>query len=240
MLTIPGVLMLELEGRGAGAVPLCGRCRPHLEAGQHVCFGVSPFNGHFTRERVAALAAWGRRRFRSMHFFVPDVPAVATLEALGYPRERAEHKARRQANLVRNKIRAALRDLDVDDPDGAILDWAALAGNERYRDLLAQATGLFEADAGFRGVCLEATEWVLRGRLPAGATPTAEQLGCAVRYLLAELPLFVDTAGIVGEETSVFCYHDRVSFLERFYRSEFALTPAASQGFAVVVDGISA
>lgn len=150
--------MFETAARGEFAVPLCCRCRPHLDSGEHACFGISPFNGHFTRERVAALAAWGRRQFRSMHFFVPDVPAAATLEALGYSPERAESKARRQANLVRNKIRAALRGVGVDDPDHSILDWAALTGNERFRDLLATATGLFVADEGFRAACLEATE----------------------------------------------------------------------------------
>jgi cyclo(L-tyrosyl-L-tyrosyl) synthase len=228
--------MLEPADRDALAAPLCGRCRPHLEAGQHACFGVSPFNGHFTRERVAALAAWGHRPFASMHFFVPDVPAEATLEALGYAPERAAQKARRQANLVRNKIRAALLAVGVSDPDRSILDWAVLSRNDRYQELLAMATGLFETDDTFRSTCLDATAWVLQGRLSAGTTVAASQSKVAVRYLLAELPLFVDTAGIVGEEVSVFCYHDRVSFLERFYRSELALKPVDGQGFAVVAD----
>lgn len=169
-----------------------------------------------------------------MHFFVPDVPAAATLEALGYAPERAAQKARRQANLVRNKIRAALLAVGVSDPDRSILDWAALSRNDRYQELLAMATGLFETDDTFRSTCLDATAWMLQGRLSADTTVAASQSKCAVRYLLAELPLFVDTAGIVGEEVSVFCYHDRVSFLERFYRSELALKQVVGQGFAVV------
>jgi cyclo(L-tyrosyl-L-tyrosyl) synthase len=219
-------------------VPLCGRCGPHLDSGLHACFGISPFNGHFTRERVAALAAWGHKRFQSMHFFVPDEPAAATLEALGYSPERAAFKARRQANLVKNKIRAALAGVGVDDPEASILDWATLTANDRYRQLLDTVTVLFETDVGSRAACLDATAWVLEGRMPTATSPTASQLSCAVRYLLAELPLFVDTAGIVGEEVSVFCYHDRVSFLERFYRGELALKPLARQGFALVSSDI--
>ncbi|MGH9185792.1 MAG: tRNA-dependent cyclodipeptide synthase [Acidimicrobiales bacterium] len=216
---------------------MCGRCRPHLEARRHVCFGISPFNGHFTRSRVAAMAAWGRQQFGSMHFFVPDVPAASTLEALGYAPERAASKARRQANLVRNKIRAALSGVGVDKPDEFILDWAALSGNDRYRELLTTATELFDGDAGFRRACLDATAWVLGSRMAPDTAASPRQLGCAVRYLLAEVPLFADAAGIVGQELSVFCYHDRVPFLERFYRGELAVRPAARQGFALLATG---
>ncbi len=77
---------------------------------------------------------------------------------------------------------------------------------------------------------------MLENRLPAGSAATDDQLRCAVRYLLAELPLFTDTGGIVGVESSVFCYHQGIGFLQRFYRGELAWKPAEGQGFGVLTE----
>lgn len=214
--------------------PLCGRCRAPLASRANACFGISPFNSYFTTERLTDLARWGLREFAGVHFFVPDAPAAYTLEALGYSPDRAVHKARRQGQYLRNKIRRALIDLGLRDPDRLVLGWSELEGNWRYLRLHAQAQRLFERDPGFRAACLDASRWVLDKRLPPGSSPTPEQLHGAARYFLAELPLFADTADIVGTASSVFCYHQCIPFLHRFYRGELAWKPAVGQGFAVL------
>ncbi|MEU0465445.1 tRNA-dependent cyclodipeptide synthase [Amycolatopsis sp. NPDC006131] len=214
--------------------PLSARCRQPLVSRAHICFGISPFNGYFTPERLAHLAAWGLREFAGVHFFVPDAPAAYTLEAMGYPPERARHKARRQGQYLRNKIRRALTDLGVPDPDRLVLGSAELEGRRRYRRLLAEAERQFDRDIEFRTACLDASRWVLDNRLPPGCTPTPAQLHCAVRYFLAELPLFTDTAGIVDAGSSVFGYHQCIPFLHQLYRGELAWKPVTGQGFAVL------
>jgi cyclo(L-tyrosyl-L-tyrosyl) synthase len=75
---------------------------------------------------------------------------------------------------------------------------------------------------------------VLSGKLPEGSAPSEQQVECAVRYFLAELPLFVDTPAIVGAGSSVFCYHQPPDVLRRLYGRELSLRPAPGQGFAVV------
>ncbi|MEV0676132.1 tRNA-dependent cyclodipeptide synthase [Actinosynnema sp. NPDC050436] len=214
--------------------PLTEHCAAPLRSGRHVCIGVSPFNSYFTVERIAALARWAMREFERFHFFVPDRAAVHTLEALGYDPARARLKARRQGQYVVNKICRALRDLDVPCPADHVLDGAALAENPCYQGLLAQAHGLFATDEGFAGQCLEATRWVLDRRLPDGAAPTDTQLRQAVRYFLAELPMFVDTPAVAGVDSSVFAYHQRVGFLELLYARELAWRPRPEQGFVVL------
>ncbi|SFQ54351.1 cyclo(L-tyrosyl-L-tyrosyl) synthase [Amycolatopsis arida] len=214
--------------------PLSIHCRQPLTHRTHVCFGISPFNSYFTTERITDLARWGLDEFGAMHFFVPDVPAAYTLEALGYPPERAAHKARRQGQYLRNKIARALSQLGVHHPDRLILGWSELDANRRYRRLLGEAQRLFDREPDFQAACLTASRWVLDKRLAAGAAPTDDQLRAAVRYFLAELPLFADTRSIVGTPSSVFCYHQCIPFLHQFYRGELPWRPIAGQGFAVL------
>ncbi|CAM4339680.1 tRNA-dependent cyclodipeptide synthase [Nocardia ninae] len=216
--------------------PLSIHCHAPVARGAHVCFGISPFNSYFTPQRIIDLARWGFAEFDAAHFFVPDLPAAYTLEALGYPPARAAHKARRQGQYVRNKIARALTDVGVHEPQRLILGWAELYSNPRYRHLRDQAQRLFDHDPDFRAECVEASRWVLENRLPAGGAATDDQLRSAVRYLLAELPLFTDTGAIVGAESSVFCYHQSIGFLQRLYHGELAWKPAEGQGFGVLTE----
>lgn len=215
--------------------PLTGKCRRNFAQRSHACFGISPFNSYFSTSRITELARWGLRQFDALHFFLPDVPAAHTLEALGYAPERARHKARRQGRYVYNKICRALGGLGVTTPENLILDWPVLRRNGRYLQLLGQAHALFDEDPGFRDTCLAAAAWALEGRLPDGTQPADEQLRVAVRYLLAEFPLFVDTPGIIDADASVFCYHQAPPFLQRLYEGALPCTSADGQGFLVTL-----
>ncbi|UQA92115.1 tRNA-dependent cyclodipeptide synthase [Streptomyces halobius] len=222
------------------AQPLTENCCAAQRKASHACIGVSPFNSYFTTKRLVALADWALSRFDSCHFFVPDTVAAYTLEALGYPPDRARHKAQRQGQYVHNKITTALRTLSVDDPTRLILGMARLDGNPRYRELLDHAHGLFADDPIFQQACLDAAHWVLDRKLPPDTPPSQEQLHLAVRYFLAELPLFVDSGRIAQSGPSVFVYHHPVDFLERLYRNELPWSPVPGQGFLVVQERESA
>ncbi|GLZ36939.1 tRNA-dependent cyclodipeptide synthase [Actinokineospora sp. NBRC 105648] len=218
------------------AAPLTESCARPLASREHVCIGVSPFNSYFSVQRIADLARWARRSFDSFQFFVPDRVAAHTLRALGYPPERAEHKAARQGQYVHNKICRALAEVGITDVAGYILDSATLLGNSAYQRLSLRVHTEFADNPEFAEQCMQASGWVLEKRLPAGTPATREQLTHAVRYFLAEIPMFLDTVAIAGVSSSVFAYHQRVGFLERLYQHELALTPHPAQGFVVLTE----
>ncbi|KFU80861.1 cyclo(L-tyrosyl-L-tyrosyl) synthase [Amycolatopsis lurida] len=219
-------------------LPLTEHCADPLARAEHVCLGVSPFNSHFTVDRIADLARWAMSAFRGFHFFVPDGPSAFTLEALGYDPVRAAQKAQRQGNYTRNKIVRALGQICVPDPHALILDAAALEADSAYLGLLSEAHHRFATDPEFAEQCLGATGWVLDRRLPEGEHPTRDQLRSAVRYFLAELPMFVGTVAVAGVGSSVFAYHQRVAFLERLYRGELSWRPLPGQGFVVLEQAV--
>lgn len=216
--------------------PLTENCGRIFHAREHACFGISPFNSYFSEERIRSIALWGKAEFGSMHFFVPDVPSAYTLEALGYEPEKAAWKARRQCQYLHNKIHKALKSIGYSDSDACqmVLNWETLTANPRYLQLHEQVKSLFDQDLEFQATCVEASRWVLEKRLESGQVFSQEMLRSAARYLLTEIPLFVDTAGIVGRSTSVFCYHQSVEFLDNLFHRRLELTAASHQGFVVV------
>ncbi|MEU0042852.1 tRNA-dependent cyclodipeptide synthase [Streptomyces werraensis] len=225
----------DLSGAAAErfhAVPLTDRCRTVFEARTHACVGISPFNSYFSAERIDALARWALDTFERVHFFVPDTAAAYTLEALGYAPDRAEWKARRQGQYVRNKITRALARAGIEAAGAHVLDGQALSVNAAYGELLELVQRCYGSDADFLRACLGASGWTLQRRVPAGEALTREQLCSAVRYFLAELPLFLDTPRIAGVPASLFCYHQVPGFLDDLFHHRLRLRPAEGQGFA--------
>lgn len=221
-------------------IPLSENCQINLQRRNHVCFGISPFNSYFSEERILKLVHWGRSHFRSMHFFMPDIPSAYTLEALGYTPEKAAWKARRQCQYLQNKIQRALSSAGFSDSQARsmVLNWETLSINEQYVALYNEVQKCFENDPTFQSDCVEASRWVLERRVSDESALTQEMLRSAARYLLAEIPLFLNSAAIVGKEASVFCYHQRVQFLENLFSRKLPIWPSSQQGF-VVIESVS-
>ncbi len=217
-------------------VPVTDNCLKNLKQKEHVCFGISPFNSYFSEAKIQELAAWGKAEFKSMHFFIPDVPAAFTLEAIGYDAEAAAWKAKRQAQYLHNKLHRALKNLAISDTHACemVLNWEILKDNKRFLSLYQEATQLFFEDMDFQKACLEASRWVLEKRVPETENLSLDTLCSAARYLLAEIPLFLDTAGITGQSASVFCYHQCVSLIEKLMRGHFKIRSSSRQGFVIL------
>lgn len=115
-----------------------------------------------------------------------------------------------------------------------IVDWKRLTSTEAYQISFQSISNLFESDPVFRNDCLEASRWVMENKVPDSSDLTEDVLLHAVKYFLTELPLFADTAGILNQKSSVFCYHQKVDFLEKLFNESLTFRPSLRQGFIVV------
>lgn len=208
------------------------------EVTQHVCLGISPFNSYFSTPRIASLIQWAMPRFEKIDFYVPDEAAAYTLQALGYERDVALHKARRQGNYVKNKIKKACVEVGLEDGPTRIYDAARLREIPTYMELHSEAKRRFEEDPILHEAIMTTSSWILDKRLPDGVAPTEEQNLLAVQYFLEELPMFIDTPSITNVESSTFIYHQRVDFLERMYAHELPWQPVSNQVFWVVSEEV--
>lgn len=216
--------------------PLTDNSREILKTRTHVLIGVSPFNSYFSESQLRRLAAWGRESFAAMHLFIPDVPTTYTLLALGYSPKEAKWKAKRQARYVINKTERALEAVGIAGANAkeVILTWEKLEANPSYQILLEEVTRIYERDADFRQDCQNAAWWVLGKRVGDPEARSTVDLDLAAKYLLSELPLFVDTPGILEKESSLFAYHQCPPLLERLYRDHYRCRIADNQGFVLV------
>ncbi|MFP5385611.1 MAG: tRNA-dependent cyclodipeptide synthase [Bacteriovoracia bacterium] len=215
-------------------VPLLESSSIPMERKDHICFGISPFNSLFSEEYLSSLVYFALKNFKSFHFFLPDAPTIHTLEALGYSESDSRKKMKKQINWLRNKMHKALAANGLSsEKENYILDAERLEKNDAFQDELKTVYGFFDFDPAFRKDCLDASRWVLQNKMEEKFI-TEQVLLKAVKYFLFEIPLFAATNKIVQSPTSIFCYHQHISFHEKLYQNLLSYTPSFGQGYGMI------
>lgn len=179
--------------------------------------GISPFNSYFSLNNIATLSNWAAHHFESFSLFIPDEPSIYTLMALGYSEAKATQKSKRQANYLRNKCSRALGSLHFSPQEAAelILDFGKLKQNEHYSLALKFYKEKYNNDIEFRKNCLETSRVVVGNQTEQISSDCLE---IAVKYLLAEMPLFFNSANILKKKEAIFCYRNCVSLIRTIFK----------------------
>jgi len=194
--------------------------------------GISPFNSYFSEQRIAYLYQWAKSRFNQVKFYVPDGPTIFTLQAIGYDELKAIKKAKRQCNYLHNKIQRAVPDENLQQ---TIVNSAWLDNCPIYQQKLALCHQLFETNLKFRRGCIETSRWVLSSYDQEAADNPQAQL-MAVKYFLAELPVFIGSADILNVSHVSFCYHSCPQFLRELFENDAFDLIDGRHGFTVLKD----
>jgi len=213
--------------RTQGITPSCSTI---WHRGATAVLGISPFNSYFDEDRIQRLIGHCRRDGREAIVFVPDEVTRFTLEAKGYPAERAVQKTRRQVRYLRNKVARATAGAPV-----RVLGCAELAGIDGYLRHHAALERRFGSDAAFRQGCLDTTRWALAAAPEDEVSEPAMLLG--VRYLLAELPLFLHAPEIIGRREVAFVYPQCPGFVADLFRGRYGDAVSPGQAFVEIAEG---
>lgn len=206
------------------------RSQELYEMADTAVIGISPFNSYFSEGQIARLAKWAHSHFKRMMFFIPDRAAVYTQLALGYEEKKAKKRARRQCTYLHNKVYRAVAS---DSMESELVDSAWLEQSEPYSSTFYEVEQKFNSDENFREGCLQTSRWVLEHH-SARCQVTIEMMFTAVRYFLAELPVILQSADIVGSDSSCFCYHSCPKFLNDLFREGGQEAMEKRSGYVIV------
>ncbi|GAA2808608.1 tRNA-dependent cyclodipeptide synthase [Saccharopolyspora taberi] len=214
------------------ALPLTARCRRIWERGEHALIGVSPGNGYFSTDRLTSLAAWAARSFTAVDVVYADLHLATVLGTIGYDREHATRKARKELEGVRRRIRRAVEALGSTSTRFRVSALSEFCTSPVYRELRETVRESLRTDDEIREACELMVDYFLDGKI--SGRPTPEQLRAGTDYLLAELPFFVDAPRILGVGSSVSCYHSAVPLARVLFSRREGLRAVDHQGYLVV------
>jgi cyclo(L-tyrosyl-L-tyrosyl) synthase len=145
-----------------------------------------------------------------------------TLHAMGYSQEKAKKKTKLHDNNLKNKaIRAlAANNISEAEANNMIVFCSDLMNNERYLKFHDTYKSLYENDEDFRKGCLATSKMVLASKGFQGDV-NDEAVSVAVKYFIAELPIYLNSPEILEISQSLYVYKDPPSdFLTGVYNKK--------------------
>ncbi|MFE4723343.1 tRNA-dependent cyclodipeptide synthase [Streptomyces sp. NPDC056728] len=213
--------------------PYTPHCRVIHDEGEHAVIGISSGNGYFSHQRVLDLAAWGLDNFRQVDLIWTDMHVAEQFEALGYGSVEAQRKTVKNLRGVRAKVTAAVGSLD---PSGQRLRGRPMSGLVQipaYRKIRDELDVMLKDDKEFRDVCDQLAGRFLETKV-GGLGATQQQRQACIRYVCAEVPLFLDTPAILGVPSSLNLYHQALPLADLLYARGSGLRASRNQGHAVI------
>lgn len=212
--------------------PVTSICEKILKDREQVLIGISPFNSYFSEENIRKLIYWGHTKFKDFHLLVPDTLPYFNFLAIGYPHNKATTKTRRQVRYLLNKINKAFLSLIPEGiSDDKIVTISKVSQNPIYCRLYNLCLEKYADDINFQQSCQNASSLVLKS-YTTNVTPS--MLDMASKYLLGELPFYLDTPQILGVNSSLFVYHESIEFFINLYKNRTQNFVASNQGHLIL------
>ncbi|MEU3712771.1 tRNA-dependent cyclodipeptide synthase [Streptomyces catenulae] len=204
------------------------------DQGEHAVIGVSAGNSYFTQDRLAGLLRWAARHFATIDVIYTDVHIDTMLVALGNDAGHAAKLAKSQIRDVRRRTRRAVERLGASAEKVRMQPMSSFFERAEYQAVRSRVGEAVDASERLATACKEMVHHFLDGReVPGERVPHV--MGAGLEYLLAELPFFVDSPGILGVGSSAVCYHVSTPIVEYFKEPDHdVLSAAPNQGYLVV------
>jgi tRNA-dependent cyclodipeptide synthase len=187
--------------------------------------GISPGNGYFKEEVLKKLLLFSLIEYKNILIFIPDIPAISTYVALGYPENIARRdKAIRQGNAFRNKINKIISEDNLPIDRIFIFDWKKenIENLDVYRESFLSITNLYEQNSQFNKDIKSATRSVLEDNPFKKKEIEENDVEIGTHYILSEFAFMVFLAKSFKEYSNfIYGYHNQWPVWEDFIAEKY-------------------
>lgn len=197
--------------------------------------GMSPGNSYFKDEVVRDLLKKVINKYGSSAILIPDIPAIATYIAMGYPENIARRdKAIPKSNNLRNRTQKAMDELGYSKEQVLVIDWEKdIERHLSYKAAYQKIRELYEINLAFKEAANEATKKVL-----GNAGKKLSDIECSARigahYLLAEIAFMEFSPDYLQADKIVYIYHRHWPIYEDYVAGKFDKKPKDYLGFEII------
>ncbi|MBP6925606.1 MAG: tRNA-dependent cyclodipeptide synthase [Candidatus Pacebacteria bacterium] len=200
--------------------------------------GMSPGNSYFKQEVINKLLVFSLGEYENIEILIPDVPAISTYVALGYPENIArKEKAIPQGNAFRNRLVKAIEQESLDGSRIHIGNWRKdeIEENIEYQTQYLQLKDLYQNNEDFRKDINKATSDVLLENPFKKKDITISDIEIGTHYIISEFAYMLSLP-ILKKDFNLFVYgyHKPWPVWEKFIEGEYDGKKREDLGFLLL------
>lgn len=215
-------------------IPVSSRCKEILEKREHMLIGISPLNSYYSEEKITELIYWGHTSFKDFHILTADTLFQNNFLAMGYSLDKAQKKTKHNWKRLYNKIVRVFLKLNISKEiyEKKIITLSGrLPENHVYDEIYSACLERYNQDPIFKQECLIACKDFLVNYTDIISDAVLEN---ALKYLLGELPFYLDTPKMLRVNSSLIAYHKAVPFFVDLYKDRKKNFVANNQGHLIL------
>ena len=201
---------------------------------------MSPGNSYFKKEIISNILKKALLENERIGIFIPDIPAIATYIALGYPENIARReKAIPQGNAFRNRIQGAILEQGIDPSRVIIFDWRNenIETRPEYQESYSYVKNLYLNNEDFRVDIQEATKQVLVENPFRKNDLTSANIEIGTHYIISEFAFMLFLPTYLTDYTDfTYAYHKPWPVWEKFIEGFYDNTPKLNLRFLKLPD----
>jgi cyclo(L-tyrosyl-L-tyrosyl) synthase len=189
----------------------------------YAIIGMSPGNGYFKQGVIDQLLEKAVNEFDHVGVFIPDVPAIATYMALGYPENIARgKKAIPQGNNLKNRVKTSITTKGLPSEKIRVFNWKEeIEGNEIYEKYFTKVKELYVNNTSFKQDINEATNEVLKDNPFKKKEIILSDIETGTHYILSEFAFMLFMPSYLNQNLVSYVYHKPWPVFEKFIKGEY-------------------
>ena len=185
---------------------------------------MSPGNGYFKQGVINQLLEKAVHDFDHVGIFVPDIPAIATYVALGYPENIARvKKVIPQGNNLKNRVKTSINTEGLPPEKIRIFEWQKedFENNQLYLEAFNFVRELYNTNIDFKKDIKDETANVLENNIFKKQTVTDSSIEIGVHYIISEFSFLLFISKYLKQEKITYVYHHSWPVFEKFIKGEY-------------------
>lgn len=187
--------------------------------------GMSPGNGYFKQEVIDKLLVYCLEKYKKIGVFIPDVPAISTYVALGYPENIAKSKkAIPQGNNFRNRIKKSIDEKNLNSNEIYVFDWQRekIQDSIDYQKAFTYVKNVYENNILFNQDINSETRKVLVNNSFRKKEITEDDIKIGSHYILSEFAFMLHLPEhLKTYDSFIYGYHNPWPVWEKFISGEY-------------------
>ncbi|MHD0398665.1 tRNA-dependent cyclodipeptide synthase [Staphylococcus simulans] len=206
-----------------------------------ITLGISPFTSKYNKNYISNIIDWACANFSQVFILLAGKEAKNLLECLGMSTIKAERKVNKE---IRRQKRFCIEALSKNNyATNTIFTFSDFKNSEYYEKYSEKILKCYESDLMFQKLCKEMSKQAMISKAKSLSLPldmiTEKNLEYASKYVLAELPFFLNSNPIFKMEENILAYHRDWPLGNYINKNIFPLKISQNQGYIIIEEETS-
>ncbi|MCF7872216.1 tRNA-dependent cyclodipeptide synthase [Candidatus Woesearchaeota archaeon] len=188
--------------------------------------GISIENSYYNKENIETIITQTKDKYKTIKIMIPDKPMIHTYTGMGYTKQKAQKKARKKGNYLKNKIKEIIQNKNINNIE--IINWETdIETKQEYKQNYKKIIRLYKTNKQFQQDINNTTKEVIQNKTKS------DNYKKATPFILKEIA-YITASQEINEEKTTYTYHKNWPIYENILQKKYGTIKETLPKFKII------